>query len=749
MRRFFALWLIVAVLLATYGTATAAPPAQSTAPELRALWVDAFHDGFKTAAQTDQLIADAERAGVNALVIQVRRRADSYYRDSREPSAVDLAPGYDALADVIGKAHARGIAVHAWVTTLPVWKDGYNNPDRNHIWYSHGSAATGRANWLTWRDDGKQGDCAGANNCSYYLDPGHPDAADYLLNTLLHLVTQYNFDGLQLDYLRYPGPRFGYNPTSLARFLSESGRTTAPAADDAQWLTWRRDQVTKLMKRLYLNILARKPQMQVSLAAIAWGDAPTNGDWTTSAAYSRVLQDWHGWLDRGYLDWVLVMNYQGEANADQRQFYRRWVDWLRAAHGDGRAAVGIGAWQNTAAENIAQLRYVTDAPGLLGTALYSYAIPATTSRNDFLDQLGREVWNIRAAVPAVARPNAGLGFVLGKYQVDGTPRANVGVRLSAPGENDLFGTTDGSGVFGWVGVAPGQWTVSADGGATQTVAVQSGSVVHTALHVVTGPVFVAAPPDPAFVALWERTDRAVANGSVARSWLWGPQAYATAREAYAQAPGGERVVQYWDKSRMEVTNPAAARAALWFVTNGLLVRELVSGALQVGDGQTVQRTASALPIGGNADDATLGPSYNDFAGIASLNNDRRALNLSGATVTATINEVGSIGQNAALAGYTVSYADYNETLGHNIPNVFRDFQRSLPLDWVFVLGYPITEPYWTRYRVGNEVRDVLVQLYERRTLTYTPANSAAYKVEMGNVGQHYFRWRYNAAPWER
>jgi hypothetical protein len=33
-------------------------------------------------------------------------------------------------------------------------------------------------------------------------------------------------------------------------------------------------------------------------------------------------------------------------------------------------------------------------------------------------------------------------------------------------------------------------------------------------------------------------------------------------------------------------------------------------------------------------------------------------------------------------------------------------------------------------------------------LTYTPSNPAAFRVEMGNVGQHYFRWRYNAAPWE-
>jgi hypothetical protein len=37
---------------------------------------------------------------------------------------------------------------------------------------------------------------------------------------------------------------------------------------------------------------------------------------------------------------------------------------------------------------------------------------------------------------------------------------------------------------------------------------------------------------------------------------------------------------------------------------------------------------------------------------------------------------------------------------------------------------------------------VLIQLFERRTLTYTPANPSGFQVEMGNVGQHYYSWRY-------
>jgi hypothetical protein len=94
---------------------------------------------------------------------------------------------------------------------------------------------------------------------------------------------------------------------------------------------------------------------------------------------------------------------------------------------------------------------------------------------------------------------------------------------------------------------------------------------------------------------------------------------------------------------------------------------------------------------------------------------------------------------------------------HNIPDVFwnwfsqqgriyeangDDYTNGAVLDWLSTVGYPISEAYWVRTKVGGVEHDVLVQLFERRVLTYTPDNPAAFKVEMGNVGQHYYSWRY-------
>jgi hypothetical protein len=52
--------------------------------------------------------------------------------------------------------------------------------------------------------------------------------------------------------------------------------------------------------------------------------------------------------------------------------------------------------------------------------------------------------------------------------------------------------------------------------------------------------------------------------------------------------------------------------------------------------------------------------------------------------------------------------------------------------------------------VGGVEKDIMVQIFERRVLTFTPSNPEQYKVEMGNVGQHYFQWRYanQGTPWD-
>src|SRR6476659_10513968 len=89
--------------------------------------------------------------------------------------------------------------------------------------------------------------------------------------------------------------------------------------------------------------------------------------------------------------------------------------------------------------------------------------------------------------------------------------------------------------------------------------------------------------DPAFQRVCNHCDKPVEERMAVRSWMWGPQPLHSAYEPYIEGPGTQHLVQYFDKSRMEINNPAGDRNSEWFVTNGLLVVDMVAGRIQVGN----------------------------------------------------------------------------------------------------------------------------------------------------------------------
>jgi hypothetical protein len=62
------------------------------------------------------------------------------------------------------------------------------------------------------------------------------------------------------------------------------------------------------------------------------------------------------------------------------------------------------------------------------------------------------------------------------------------------------------------------------------------------------------------------------------------------------------------------------------------------------------------------------------------------------------------------------------------------------------VGYPVTEPYWTRMSIAGQVRNVMVQAFQRQVLTYIPDYQAPWNVQFGNVGMQYYQWRYGKTP---
>jgi hypothetical protein len=269
-------------------------------------------------------------------------------------------------------------------------------------------------------------------------------------------------------------------------------------------------------------------------------------------------------------------------------------------------------------------------------------------------------------------------------------------------------------------------------------------------HVFT-PVARAAHDDDAFARVWERTDRPVEDQLVDRTWMWGPEAFSgVLHEEYVDSPDGERTVAYFDKSRMEINNPTGNSHDPWYVTNGLLARDLILGKIQVGDDQFRDLAPPDINVAGDSDDPH-GPTYQTFHGVMHL-----PPHAVGDPVIQTIDRAGTVGSNPLLADYGVSVARVESATNHSIASVFWDFMNSrgpIHLDGnttdgrlffnpFYATGYPLTEPYWTAARVDGDRQDVLVQVFERRVLTYTPGNPDGWTVESGNVGLHYYHWKY-------
>src|SRR5690349_19661695 len=98
--------------------------ADEARPEMRAFWADGFNDGYKTPEQVDLLLKRLHDAHCNAVFVQMRKGGDAYYASHYEPWPFDDPSHFDALADLIAKAHALNppIAIHAWINTCAVGK---------------------------------------------------------------------------------------------------------------------------------------------------------------------------------------------------------------------------------------------------------------------------------------------------------------------------------------------------------------------------------------------------------------------------------------------------------------------------------------------------------------------------------------------------------------------------------------------------------------------------------------------------
>ncbi len=361
---------------------------RSTRP--RGLWVLAegservLDDPAKVPALVDHAVA----LGATDLFVQVYRGGRAWYdatlADPTPFKAVHDATGVDPLADLLERAHAAGLKVHAWVNVLSLSQNrdapiidelgrqsilvdrrgrsmldypALELPDPDRGWYRMGTRGV-------------------------YLDAGAPGVRDRLTSVFEELIVRYpTLDGLHLDYIRHPGALpfvpgsrfgvgidFGYGAGTRARFREETGVNGPYATPDEpatskivhahRWDDWRRAQVTELVRSIREQTQIVKPDLVISAAVNSYVDR----------AYLSLAQDWKRWLEEGLIDLAIPMVY----TLDDR-LLRYQLDHFATAPDHERVWPGIGVWLHARrpGEAIEQIGIAREA-GAPGEVLFSY-----------------------------------------------------------------------------------------------------------------------------------------------------------------------------------------------------------------------------------------------------------------------------------------------------------------------------------------------------------------------------------------
>ncbi len=341
--------------------------------EVRALWV--VRDALTSPQSIDRCVDFAVQTRFQMLFAQVRGRGDAYYRSSLEPQAPGLpsdTTGFDPLMYLIQRAQAAGIAVHAWINVFYVWSSGSGKQPEGHVSASH-------PEWLVTDADGVRMDerpvrewqAAGVEG--YYISPFCREARTHTAEIVADIVSRYAVDGIHLDYIRFPGREFGYDPKDRAAFalawgIDPAGLWNAPAdirtvlgAEaltllDSLWTEWRVQQVDS------------------AVVAIrdATGDLPLSAAVVANAVEARYDkgQDWPKWVRLRWVDFVVPMAYN--------ILPEELPDWLRITHNSiGRDRMLVGLAVHDGRESyLEQAVNVLRAERVTGFSLFSYNVVA-------------------------------------------------------------------------------------------------------------------------------------------------------------------------------------------------------------------------------------------------------------------------------------------------------------------------------------------------------------------------------------
>ena len=322
----------------------------STETEGRAVW---NHSGLGAyPGDWDRAAKELAAAGVNMILPNMAWAGVVHYPSQILPQSKTFTQYGDQLAQCVKAAHKYGLEIHVWKITWnlegapKVFVEKMRTEGRTQV------SVTGDAlNWLC---------------------PSHPKNVLLEVESMLEIVTNYDVDGIHLDYIRYPGSHACYCAGCRERFvrtlrkqIDEWPAEVLPktGAYNEEYAKWRVQQITRLVRLLDRRLHAVDPDIKLSAAVFGW----------YPGCITSIGQDWIAWAKAGYVDFLCPMNYTEDAD----YFTELLVNQLALMPKGVAIYPGIGATASNSIltpDAVVQQIYLSRYLGASGWTIFDYSL---------------------------------------------------------------------------------------------------------------------------------------------------------------------------------------------------------------------------------------------------------------------------------------------------------------------------------------------------------------------------------------
>lgn len=393
-----------------------------TAPkrEMRGAWIATYANidwpsSTANSAQEQstfiQRLDEHKATGMNAIFAQVRSQCDALYPSPFDPWSSVLSgtqgvapnPYYDPLLFMINETKQRGMEFHAWFNPYRALASftptSYNNLAASHVAKLH----TDWTMTVTTNSNGAK---------QILLNPGAPEVWEHIIGSIMHVVRNYDVDGVHFDDYFYTNPASTtFNDDSV---YAIHNRGIANRGD------WRRSNVDTLIRRLNDSIKSVKPWIKfgISPSGIWMSQANDASGSNTSAGALQHKKDLYAnsrlWLQQGWIDYLAPQLYwhTGQTGSDYNNLAPWWSTNNFGRHvyiGQAGYKVGVtispppnsnGAFSTDLSQIPSQVRINRNLTGISGQIVYN----TTSLRNSllgFTDSLRLNLYNKPALLPAM------------------------------------------------------------------------------------------------------------------------------------------------------------------------------------------------------------------------------------------------------------------------------------------------------------------------------------------------------------